>query len=74
MSPSIRVGTAGWNVPKEHAAGFPVEGSHLERYAQVFNAVEINSSDPGTQLRLFDDAMRAAALSTAAISEGSHGG
>jgi uncharacterized protein YecE (DUF72 family) len=39
-----RVGTAGWSIPKQHAAAFPVSGSHLERYAQRFNAVEINSS------------------------------
>ncbi|EYD74238.1 hypothetical protein Rumeso_04295 [Rubellimicrobium mesophilum DSM 19309] len=44
MSTSIRLGTAGWNVPKEHATAFPMTGSHLERYAQVFSAVEINSS------------------------------
>ncbi|WP_181706591.1 DUF72 domain-containing protein [Chthonobacter rhizosphaerae] len=40
----IRVGTAGWSVPKAHAAAFPDEGSHLSRYGAVFNAVEINSS------------------------------
>src|SRR3712207_7960 len=40
----IRIGTAGWSIPKEHAAPFPALGSHLERYAAVFNAVEINSS------------------------------
>jgi uncharacterized protein YecE (DUF72 family) len=31
-------------VPKEHAAAFPASGSHLERYAARFSAVEINSS------------------------------
>ncbi len=41
---AIRVGTASWSIPKEHAAPFPTLGSHLERYAAVFNAVEINSS------------------------------
>lgn len=40
----LRIGTAGWNIPKPHAAAFPAEGSHLERYAAVFRAVEINSS------------------------------
>jgi uncharacterized protein YecE (DUF72 family) len=40
----IRIGTASWSIPKEHGAAFPVQGSHLERYAAVFNAVEINSS------------------------------
>ena len=38
------VGTAGWSIPTHHAASFPIHGSHLERYAQVFDAVEINSS------------------------------
>jgi len=42
--PGIRIGTAGWSVPKNVAAEFPIPGSHLERYAQVFDAVEINSS------------------------------
>src|SRR3712207_2589622 len=41
---AIRIGTAGWSIPKEHAAPFPALGSHIERYAGVFNAVEINSS------------------------------
>jgi len=40
----FRIGCAGWTIPKAHAASFPPSGSHLERYAQVFNAVEINSS------------------------------
>ncbi len=43
-SPVIRVGCAGWSVPKEDAARFPEAGSHLERYAGRFPAVEINSS------------------------------
>lgn len=38
------VGTAGWNVPRTYADRFPQAGSHLERYAQRFNAVEINTS------------------------------
>ena len=41
---SIRIGTAGWSVPKGVAAAFPATGTHLERYAQVFSGVEINSS------------------------------
>ncbi len=44
ISACARIGTAGWSIPKEHGASFPKEGSHLERYAAVFNAVEINSS------------------------------
>jgi uncharacterized protein YecE (DUF72 family) len=43
LSP-ILIGCAGWNVPKESAAHFPAEGSHLARYAQALTAVEINSS------------------------------
>ena len=39
-----RIGCAGWTIPKAHAAAFPPTGSHLERYAKVFDAVEINSS------------------------------
>jgi uncharacterized protein YecE (DUF72 family) len=38
------IGCAGWGLSKESAAAFPAEGSHLERYAAVFPAVEINSS------------------------------
>lgn len=40
----IRIGCAGWSISKQHAALFPSAGSQLERYAQRFNAVEINSS------------------------------
>jgi uncharacterized protein YecE (DUF72 family) len=40
----IRIGTAGWSIPKPHAAAFPVEGTHLQRYARCFPAVEIKSS------------------------------
>jgi uncharacterized protein YecE (DUF72 family) len=40
----IRIGTAGWSISKPSASRFPATGSALERYASVFNAVEINSS------------------------------
>jgi uncharacterized protein YecE (DUF72 family) len=40
----LLVGCAGWTLPRETHAAFPSEGSHLERYAAVFDAVEINSS------------------------------
>lgn len=44
-SPSgILVGCAGWSLSSAVAAQFPGEGSHLERYARVLPAVEINSS------------------------------
>ena len=40
----IRVGTAGWSLPRAVQEEFPGEGPHLARYARVFPAVEINSS------------------------------
>lgn len=40
----VHVGCAGWNVPKEYAAHFSADGSHLARYSQRLSAVEINSS------------------------------
>jgi uncharacterized protein YecE (DUF72 family) len=41
---AILVGCAGWSLSSAVAAQFPGEGSHLERYARVLPAVEINSS------------------------------
>lgn len=41
---NLYVGTASWNIPKQTKNLFPESGSHLERYAQIFNCVEINSS------------------------------
>ncbi|MGZ8413013.1 MAG: DUF72 domain-containing protein, partial [Gemmatirosa sp.] len=43
-SSSFRIGTAGWSLPKAEQHAFPGEGTHLERYAARFPAVEINSS------------------------------
>jgi len=43
MAHDIRIGTAGWGFPRTLDV-FPAEGSGLERYAAVFNGVEINSS------------------------------
>jgi uncharacterized protein YecE (DUF72 family) len=40
----VLVGCARWAIPRAHADRFPPSGSHLERYAKCFNAVEINSS------------------------------
>src|SRR5688500_3326540 len=40
----IRIGTAGWSIPRAAASEFPGIGSHLERYARVLPCVEINSS------------------------------
>jgi uncharacterized protein YecE (DUF72 family) len=42
--PAIRIGTAGWTLPKQHAQHFPEAGTHLERCAQGFHCVEVNSS------------------------------
>jgi uncharacterized protein YecE (DUF72 family) len=41
---SVRIGTAGWSIAHDAADRFPAEGSGLERYAAMFDAVEINSS------------------------------
>jgi uncharacterized protein YecE (DUF72 family) len=38
------IGTAGWTLPRQEAAAFPGGGTHLERYARLFPAVEVNSS------------------------------
>ena len=40
----IRVGTAGWSLPRAVQEQFPGDGPHLARYARVFPAAEINSS------------------------------
>jgi len=40
----IRIGTAGWSIPRANADACPGEGTHLQRYARVFGAAEINSS------------------------------
>ncbi len=39
----IRIGCAGWNFPRD-TGRVVLQGSHLERYSQVFNCCEINSS------------------------------
>ncbi len=44
MTSGPHVGTAGWSIPRAVADRFPAEGSGLERYAAVFDAVEINST------------------------------
>jgi uncharacterized protein YecE (DUF72 family) len=41
---SLRIGTAGWAIPRAVADAFPAKGSSLERYAARFDAVEINST------------------------------
>ena len=39
-----RVGTAGWSIPGAARAGFPAQGSQLQRYGARFSCVEIDSS------------------------------
>lgn len=41
--PGVHLGIAGWAIRKEHSHRFADVGSHLQRYATLFNAVEINS-------------------------------
>ena len=41
---TIKIGTAGWSIPRDIAGEFPNEGSALERYASRFTVAEINSS------------------------------
>jgi uncharacterized protein YecE (DUF72 family) len=40
----VRVGTAGWSIPRAAATAFPGTGSHLERYGHILDCAEINSS------------------------------
>jgi uncharacterized protein YecE (DUF72 family) len=40
----LHIGTAGWQLPKAYQHLFPVDGTHLQRYARRFNAVEVNST------------------------------
>ena len=40
----LRVGTAGWSLPRDAAEAFPGGGAHLERYARRLVCAEINST------------------------------
>lgn len=40
----VRIGTAGWSIPRAAAPHFPGEGTHLQRYARLLRCAEINSS------------------------------
>jgi uncharacterized protein YecE (DUF72 family) len=40
----VKVGTAGWTIPRQNCAEFPTEGTSLERYAARLPIAEINSS------------------------------
>lgn len=41
---AIRVGTAGWAIPRDVRDRFPSDGTLLQRYASLLDCVEINSS------------------------------
>ena len=43
-TPRFYIGCAGWSLALADRPHFPDSGTHLERYAAVFDAVEINSS------------------------------
>lgn len=40
----VYIGSAGWSISQTNKFLFPEQGTHLERYSQVFDGVEINSS------------------------------
>lgn len=44
MGAELRVGVAGWSLPRAVLDAFPREGSHLARYAARLHCAEINSS------------------------------
>jgi uncharacterized protein YecE (DUF72 family) len=44
MPATIHIGCAGWSLPGASQPAFPTAGTHLQRYAGRFPAVEINSS------------------------------
>ncbi len=43
-SKTLRIGTAGWSIPRVLAESFPGEGAHLERYARTLPCAEINAT------------------------------
>jgi len=44
LTAPLYIGCAGWSLPREQWPAFAAQGTHLQRYASRFNAVEINSS------------------------------
>ena len=40
----MRIGTAGWTIPREFSDHIEGQGTHLQRYSQTFSCAEINSS------------------------------
>lgn len=41
---AVKIGTAGWGIPRQYADRFPAVGSSLERYSTRFTVAEVNSS------------------------------
>ena len=41
---ALKIGTAGWNIPRQYVDRFPTEGTSLERYSACFPVAGINSS------------------------------
>jgi uncharacterized protein YecE (DUF72 family) len=44
LTPDIRIGTAGWSIPRAAAFRFDAAGTHLQRYSRGLRCTEINSS------------------------------
>ncbi len=44
MQRPFYIGTAGWAIPKKSTERCPGDGTHLQRYAQVFRCAEINTT------------------------------
>ena len=44
MSAHVRIGTAGWSIPRAAVCRFDSVGTHLQRYSRLLNCAEINSS------------------------------
>jgi uncharacterized protein YecE (DUF72 family) len=40
----VRIGTAGWSIPRAAAFRFDSAGTHLQRYSRRLDCAEINSS------------------------------
>ncbi|MDH0867014.1 DUF72 domain-containing protein, partial [Mitsuaria sp. GD03876] len=40
----LRIGTAGWSLPRAVADAFPGDGSQLARYARVLSCTEVNTT------------------------------
>jgi uncharacterized protein YecE (DUF72 family) len=51
LTTAPRIGAAGWSLPRTISGAFPTVGTHLERYAAILPAVEINSTFHRTHRR-----------------------